>query len=314
MPHMPSRRQWTLMMGHESPVIAPVSWRVPQWLVWCVFAVLLASFGGTIRLSFFTAKYLYARIGLVQLRREHEGLVSKIRFLAQLSKEETAKLARVATFEDFMRMKYGMNKIGEGERDAGIGGVPDPEELTASLLNVSVVRRADSIKVEVEALLRRAQIQNTTFDDIVKHVRRQRDHWAQIPSVWPVRGRITSRFGQRMHPFLGYSTRHEGLDIANLEWTPVVAAADGIATFVGHKQYYGNTVDIDHHGNGYLSRYAHLVQPAVVEGQLIRRGDIVGYMGRTGRATGTHLHYEVRRLGRPLDPMDFVVPVDVVVD
>ncbi len=311
---MAARRQWTLVIGHESPVVAPVSGPVPRWIVWGLVTLTLASMGGMSRLVFFTGKYAYAHMGLVQLRREHEQLLGKIRFLARLSQVETGKLASIARFEDFMRMKFGMNPIAQDAREAGVGGVPQAEELAASLLNVPVVRRADSIKLEVEGLLRRAQLQNTTFGLVVNHVRRQHDQWAQVPSTWPAIGRITSRFGVRMHPFLGYSTRHEGLDIANVEWTAISATADGIVTYVGRKQYYGNTVDVDHHGNGYLTRYAHMVQPAVVEGQIVRRGDIVGYMGKSGRATGTHLHYEVRRLGKALDPMDFIVPVDVVVD
>jgi murein DD-endopeptidase MepM/ murein hydrolase activator NlpD len=94
----------------------------------------------------------------------------------------------------------------------------------------------------------------------------------------------------------------------------ILAPADGIVSYVGRKQYYGITVYIDHHGNGYTTRYAHLVQSAVGEGDVVRRGDIVGYMGNTGRSTGPHLHYEVRVMGKPVDPLSVIVPTDVVVD
>jgi hypothetical protein len=305
--------EWTLLLGHESPLVAPVSKPMPRVVVWCFLVLMLASVGGMCRLTFFAGKYVYARMGLVQLRREHEALLGKIRFLDKLAHEESRRLNGVARFEDFARLKYGMNPISEELRAVGVGGAPNAEELAASLLNVPVVRRADSVKMEVEALLRRAQLQNHTFGQVASNVYRQRERWAQMPSIWPAEGRITSAFGVRLHPFLGYSARHEGLDIANQEWTAIVATADGIVTYVGNKQYYGKTVDIDHHGNGYMTRYAHMVQPAVVEGQLVRRGDCVGYMGKTGRATGTHLHYEVRRLNKALNPMDHILP-DVIVD
>jgi len=279
-----------------------------------VLVVTLAGLGGAGRLAFFTGKYLYARLGLEYLKQQHADLVRGVRFLDALAHKHASRLEKFAAVEDFVRLKYGMNAISDGVRAAGVGGSPAPEELVASLLDVPVVRYADSVRHFVDGLLRRAEIQNTTLGQAERHARRQRERWCEVPSVMPTYGRVTSRFGERMHPLLHLSLFHEGIDIANMEWTPVRATADGIVSAVGHRQSYGLTVDINHYDNGYMTRYAHLVQPAVMEGQLVRRGDLVGYMGRTGRATGPHLHYEVHREHRLVDPMHHILPTDIIVD
>jgi murein DD-endopeptidase MepM/ murein hydrolase activator NlpD len=126
-----------------------------------------------------------------------------------------------------------------------------------------------------------------------------------VPSLWPVNGRILSRFGQREDPFSGEGAIHTGLDISASMGTPVHAAADGI---VGRAQYdggYGRMVVIDH-GNGVQSWYAHLSRFEVVPGQEIRRGQVLGFSGASGRVTSPHLHFEVRMGGSPVNPYRYL--------
>jgi len=291
-----------------------MSVRLPKALLIGLALVICAALGGLVRVCVVSFNYGHARMSLVYLRQEHQNLTNRVRSLGRLGQEEARRLERLALFEDASRLKFGMNGISSEVREAGVGGQPVSDEILASLLNGPVVRSADSVKLHAHSLLRRVKLQSTTLLELEEHTKRQIDRWAQIPSIWPARGRITSRFGQRMHPFTGYSTRHEGLDIANLEWSPVHVTADGVVTSVDRRHYYGIVIDVDHHGNGYTTRYAHLVQPAVEEGEIVKRGDLIGYMGNTGRSTGTHLHYEVRKMNRPVDPMDYILPTDVVVD
>ncbi len=305
---------WTLLVSNNRPSRSAVTVRINKPLVIGLIVLALVGLGGLGRVAVVTFKYGFARVRLVQLRQEHRNLTDRVEFLERLAREEATRLKGLALFEDASRLKLGLNAINAGVREAGVGGQPTADDVLVSFLSGPSVRNADSIKLRAASLLRRAKLQNATFSELEEHARRQIGRWAQVPSIWPARGRITSRFGQRMHPFTGYSTRHEGLDIANLEWTPVYATADGVIHAVARRPYYGLTVDIDHHGNGFSTRYAHLVQPAVEEGQIVRRGDLVGYMGNTGRSTGTHLHYEVRKMNRPVDPMDYILPTDVVVD
>lgn len=117
--------------------------------------------------------------------------------------------------------------------------------------------------------------------------------------------RVTSAFGaRRMHPILGRVLPHAGVDYAAATGTPVRATADGVVTVAAARGGYGNMVEVQH-PNGYATRYAHLsrVAPGVARARLVRQGDVIGYVGMTGLATGPHLHYEVRRNGRPVDPV-----------
>lgn len=120
----------------------------------------------------------------------------------------------------------------------------------------------------------------------------------------PVNARVSSNFGYRIHPILRFTRLHQGVDFGARWGTPVVAAGDGRVSGAGWSGGYGRQVRIDHSG-GVATSYSHLSGFAVAPGTHVRRGDIIGYVGSTGFSTGPHLHFEVRRNGRPLDPMTF---------
>ena len=124
---------------------------------------------------------------------------------------------------------------------------------------------------------------------------------AAAPTLWPVQGRVTSSFGERIDPFGGEGAFHRGVDISSDIGTRIIAPADGVVRFADFMNGYGRAVMIDH-GNGVSTLYGHLSGFAVSPGQLIRRGDSVGYVGQSGRSTGPHLHYEVRILNTPVNP------------
>jgi murein DD-endopeptidase MepM/ murein hydrolase activator NlpD len=130
-----------------------------------------------------------------------------------------------------------------------------------------------------------------------------------VPSINPVNAmRFTSLFGYRSDPFQGRRKNHKGLDIAGPIGTPIYATADGI---IGRAQWvsgYGKYIEVEH-GNAIQSRYGHLSAMNVASGQRVKQGDIIGFMGSTGRSTGSHLHYEVRIGGEPVNPMSFLSPV-----
>ena len=125
------------------------------------------------------------------------------------------------------------------------------------------------------------------------------------PLEWPVLGRITSGFGWRIHPISGVRDFHEGIDIAAAVGTPVRAVAAGKVIFAGYVSGYGRMVTIDH-GNGLVTRYAHLSRVRVSQGQTIPVNEVIGYVGDSGYATGPHLHFEVRMDGEPKDPLKFL--------
>jgi murein DD-endopeptidase MepM/ murein hydrolase activator NlpD len=128
---------------------------------------------------------------------------------------------------------------------------------------------------------------------------------ADAPSLWPVEGSITSSFGERVDPFNGEGAFHSGLDISVPYGTPVHAAADGVVTFADIMSGYGNLIDLDH-GHGIVTRYGHLSGFAIAAGEHVRRGQVIGYVGATGRATSPHLHYEVRVQNVPVNPHKYL--------
>jgi murein DD-endopeptidase MepM/ murein hydrolase activator NlpD len=141
-----------------------------------------------------------------------------------------------------------------------------------------------------------------SFEELKKRVNEIRIRYASTPSRWPLYGRIVSRYGYRIYPWRGF---HSGVDISEGYGAPVRATANGVVTFVGWKRGYGKTVMIKH-GYGVSTLYAHNSRYSVKVGQRVSKGQIVCYVGNTGYATGPHLHYEVRKWNRPVNPIAYL--------
>jgi murein DD-endopeptidase MepM/ murein hydrolase activator NlpD len=126
-----------------------------------------------------------------------------------------------------------------------------------------------------------------------------------VPSMWPVNGQIASRFGDRSDPLSGEGGFHKGVDLVATMGTPVHAAADGIITAAQFANRYGRAVMIDH-GNGMATLYAHLSNFEVIPGEEVKRGQLIGHSGASGRVSGPHLHFEVRQGGSPVNPARYL--------
>lgn len=132
-----------------------------------------------------------------------------------------------------------------------------------------------------------------------------------MPSIWPVAGAMRGGYGVRRNPFGGSSSEfHKGQDISAPMGTPVIGTADGVVVIAGWQRGYGRVVYLDH-GNGLSTRYGHLSRIDVVEGQTVKRGELLGLVGSTGRSTGPHLHYEVRMNGQAMNPLPYLPNVMV---
>ncbi|MBN1984443.1 MAG: M23 family metallopeptidase, partial [Chitinivibrionales bacterium] len=252
--------------------------------------------------------------GLYRELNTNRVLLKKIDFLTKLSDETEKKMHYMTMFEEKVKLKYGIDI-------AFSSSIADTDSVSRSVQSIlidafedPVVHTATMLEQSVEKQTRLISVHERTFTAIVQKLRIQQNQWSQRPSVWPMHGRITSSYGNRLHPIVGISLFHDGIDIANTIWTPISATANGVVTFAGFRGYYGTTVIITHKETGFQTVYAHMQQTAVVEGQRIRRGDLVGYMGGTGRSTGPHLHYEIRKNGRTTNPMGFMMPEDYIID
>ncbi len=143
--------------------------------------------------------------------------------------------------------------------------------------------------------------------DVLESLLMNRNLQKQVyPAGRPVEsGWISSFYGTRRDPFNGRRARHEGVDFAGREGTPIVAVGAGVVSWSGDRYGYGNMVEISH-GNGYVTRYAHNKANTVAVGEKVEKGQVIALMGATGRATGPNLHFEVRYKGRTVDPLDYI--------
>jgi murein DD-endopeptidase MepM/ murein hydrolase activator NlpD len=214
--------------------------------------------------------------------------------------------------EQKMRALYGINHLDPASAKFGIGGrvYRSPgdssfsEGLYESLFNTGM--KSHQLRGKMDFTLK-------NMKQITEFVAYRHRLWDHTPSVVPARGSWTSGFGYRLHPITGHYALHEGLDIAGSRWSPIYATADGMVTASESSGNYGKYVEVDH-GNGFFTRYGHLNEILVEKGQLVKRYSLLGYMGNTGRATGTHLHYEVIRDGTPQNPERFILPAGLIVD
>ncbi|HPK53918.1 MAG TPA: M23 family metallopeptidase [Smithellaceae bacterium] len=158
---------------------------------------------------------------------------------------------------------------------------------------------------EVAKLHEDADIREKSFSELMNFLREQKSLLAATPSIWPVKGWITSEFGVRESPFNAGSEFHKGLDIATRMNKEVLATADGIVVEASYQPEDGNIVKIDH-SHGIVTAYAHLAKSAVQQGVRVKRGDLIGYVGDTGRSTGSHLHYAVYINKIPVNPRKYL--------
>ncbi|MBA5866335.1 MAG: peptidoglycan DD-metalloendopeptidase family protein [Nitrospira sp. CR1.3] len=163
-----------------------------------------------------------------------------------------------------------------------------------------------TVKQGIEWLSREANVQEQTLHELSLAAEQKSSRWAATPSIWPVKGWVTSGFGPRVSPFTEKPAWHDGLDIGAAANAPVQAPAQGRVTTVGFDPKLGNIVKLDH-GFGIETLYGHLAKALVKEGQRVRRGDVVGLIGSTGLATGPHLHYMVKVNGQTFDPTKYIL-------
>jgi murein DD-endopeptidase MepM/ murein hydrolase activator NlpD len=167
---------------------------------------------------------------------------------------------------------------------------------------------------DLEGMIRRATELSASFRAVSDTLERNVERMANLPSIMPTAGWLTSQFSKsRFHPILHTSRAHEGVDVVAPMGSPIVAPAAGRVIKAGREQGYGLMVKIDH-GNGLVSVYAHAKRLVVSSGQRVVRGQTIATVGNSGLSTGPHLHYELWRNGKPVDPLTFVMPAGKITD
>lgn len=198
--------------------------------------------------------------------------------------------------------------------DAGMQSTGETESMLIAEQNlmhlpsgeISEQQLIASVQEGIQWLSKEAKVQEQTLQELSLAAEQKSSRWAATPSIWPVKGWVTSGFGPRVSPFTEKPAWHDGLDIGAAGNAPVQAPAQGRVTTVGFDPKLGNIVKLDH-GFGIETLYGHLAKALVKEGQRVKRGDVVGLVGSSGLATGPHLHYMVKVNGQTFDPTKYIL-------
>jgi murein DD-endopeptidase MepM/ murein hydrolase activator NlpD len=285
---MPRQHHTIILVPHAHAKLR--KWRVTNLQIGLVAGALLLL---TLTAAFFIWSHFSTRVNPVEIARlkgENEELRQvNLEFESSIRKLQD----QLASYEDRTRqlaIVAGIAALGDGA-EAGVGGGTPVEEAGLDDLPAmaSRVRQIDGTLTAIEARLH------------------QRARWiSQTPAITPVKGILTSGFGYRADPLTHGHGNHQGVDIAAAPGQPVRASADGIVMRAGNIGGLGNAVFVAH-GYGITTRYGHLSKVEVRPGQRVKRGDVVGRVGNTGRSTGYHLHYEVRQEGEPVNPLVYIL-------
>jgi len=159
--------------------------------------------------------------------------------------------------------------------------------------------------IDIQSLMKELQRTVETVDEIKDYLRIQKDIYLATPKGFPVEGNVSSPFGKRENPFSGDKSFHSGVDISASPGTPIRATADGIVIHSGRTQFSGYLVVLEH-GHGFKTIYAHNKKNMVKMGQTVKRGEVIAYVGSTGKSTGPHVHYEVWEKGKNINPKKYL--------
>jgi murein DD-endopeptidase MepM/ murein hydrolase activator NlpD len=225
------------------------------------------------------------------------NLESKLHEIQDKVNEFHKKMQKLEDSDDEDRKIAGLGAIDPDVREVGVGGTAYNYDDDAALLPYETKEDVLSTRAMIDQLERRVDMLIKSKEEIEVRLEADKEKLKHTPSVRPVEGgRITGHFGMRLDPFVEKIKNHLGIDIAAMIGTPIHASAAGKVIYVnqvtGPKINYGKEVVIDH-GDGTKTRYAHLSKIHVRVNQFVNRWDVIGEVGKTGRATGPHLHYEV---------------------
>jgi len=266
------------------------------------------------------AALIVASLYLVYEYNDVKGKVWELQSMREELKQEKAQVQNFAlNLLDYKRQMFLLRdldtklrravSLGPRDRAQQVLGIGGPDELgIQNLASMGEKKQEEALKEmhqELTQLKGAASKQEASLQMLIEYFEDKRSLYASTPSVWPVRGWVTSHFGNRTSPFSGILKFHEGMDIAAQTGTPVMAPADGVVVKAGFGTGYGNMVEISH-GYGLKTIYGHNSRLNVKAGQRVRRGDVISYVGDTGSSTGPHLHYEVKVNGLSVNPVKYL--------
>jgi len=243
---------------------------------------------------------------LMALKQQNERQEAQLRSFAGRLESFKTQMAGLKDFNQRLRVLANLEKPKEDQALFGMGGT----EVRAGGAGVRLFgtrdeRRLMNMQREIDQLQADAEVQRQIQKELAAFLHDRRSILAATPSIWPVRGWVTSGFGYRVSPFSSKRQFHAGLDISTRTGTPVVSPAEGVVTFAGWDGAFGRMLVLNH-GHGLVTRYGHLRKFNVNVGQKVKRGQIVALVGSSGRSSGPHLHYEILLSGVPTNPRNYI--------
>lgn len=245
---------------------------------------------------------------VVQLEKENEELKFYYDLLQNDMQQVTDMVTSLQDRDDNVyRAIFEAEPIPSSIRNAGVGGTNKYKELLSKGLEREQLILETNEKID--NLKKRMYIQTKSYDELLEMARSKELFLAALPAIQPISNkelsRLSSGFGLRMHPILKVRKMHPGIDFSAPKGTPIYATGDGVikkvrSSFGG----YGKQVEVDH-GYGYVTKYAHMSAFNVKKGQKVKRGECIGYVGNSGRSTAPHLHYEVHKDKKKINPVHY---------
>jgi murein DD-endopeptidase MepM/ murein hydrolase activator NlpD len=280
--------------------------KVPRFLFFLllVFTVLASGIFGWVILDYQAVRKRASRLALLQ--KENAQQKQQLVTLAQKIDAVNDRVKELREFDNKLKTMVNIEGSSDNSQFVGIGG-SDPHLLdphsTSEKTHRKLIRlmhkSLDNLETEIS-------VQKTEKTQLIRRLESEKSMLASTPSIWPLKGWVSSGFGYRESPFTGEKEFHRGLDICNRKDSPIIAPADGVISSIQFDEGYGRILTINH-GYGLTTRYAHLDKALVKKGQAVKRGQEIALEGNTGRSTGPHLHYEVLLNGVPVNPLRYIL-------
>ena len=276
---------------------------IPQWLPKASLGLVITLF---ISIFLYVSKATTYQLSLKADSREKSSIIYSLEEESEIKTEELISLKshtkeleqktevvneKLMEIEKLQRTLEKMAGISSPSRGGSLGPEISLEGLNVENSMDILSEVLDDKKLELEIFIEDLEVQF--------------EYLKSVPDFRPTSGRISSKFGNRRNPFGSGIRFHQGIDIANSRGTNIVAAAKGTVTFAGYKGGYGKAIIINH-GHGYTTLYAHNSSLSANVGDKVNKGDIISKMGSTGRSTGSHLHFEIHKNNKPIDPMNII--------
>jgi murein DD-endopeptidase MepM/ murein hydrolase activator NlpD len=295
-------------------IVPPVD--MPLWRARLSLRTLFCALGLWSVATVVAGLVLGSGVDVALLRADNQVMRARMTFMASEMQRSRADIANAKRADERLRALLGMPNRQAIIENSGVGGASAAEQgaLMSEFLKAPARENPSIVHQDIDALRRESRERVESYAEITKNIAFKRNLFRATPMGWPAPGRKTSPFGYRFSPFSADDDAevrefHPGQDIANEAGTPIHATADGVVVRARYTTGYGLAVLIEHEF-GYDTLFGHCSRLLVKAGDKVTRGQVVALMGSTGRSTGPHVHYEVWRKGKRVDPLAFLAVRD----